>query len=77
MSVGHQRAWYQRSKLYNLRRNIISKEDNIAKHRLGKARQYLNKIKDYKIDYYEDYDDAYIYLKHLAETALKEMEKIK
>lgn len=55
----------------------MSKEDNIAKHRLGKARKYLNKIKDYKMGHYEDYDDAYVYLKHLAEQALKEMEKIK
>lgn len=34
----------------------MSREDNIAKHRLGVAKLYLSKIKEYN-RYYGSYDD--------------------
>ena len=55
----------------------MSKEDNIAKHRLGVARKALKKIIEYKCDEYEDLEDMHISLKHIAEQAMREIERIK
>lgn len=60
----------------------MSRADKITAHRLGSAKIYLKKIKNYTrySGSYEDYEtteDSYQTLKSLAERALLEMEKIK
>lgn len=49
---------------------------NIQSAKLGKARRALKRISEYRMDQYEDYDDAYIHIKYIATTALSEMENV-
>lgn len=49
-------------------------ERNIQSAKLGKAKTALKKLANYKMDEYEDYDDAFIHMRIMAQNALKSLE---
>ncbi len=55
----------------------MSRADNIAKHRLGIAREALKQIENYVPDWRESDSDVRFWLKDLAHQALKDMENLK
>lgn len=56
------------------RLNILRANMQAAK--LGKARAALKRIAEYKMDTYEDYDDAFIHMRYLAQKALENMDNV-